>query len=256
MNYYKLDENNNIISKSQDVKDFKHYQDLDELYYYDTPIYYVDNGQVVERTQTELNNLTEDEIVKENFEQIILPILSCDLQTSYGSYGSLGSLCGKATGLLSASGITADDIDEIIYEMRDNADIVNFTNSSNIRYHDNDIINGEKGCIVAIDPTKDVIIETNEICTKIDGSIMNTYYIALVSLAIEYGYQLSDITVKYKKGTGNWLTATPRLKKPFSVFTKIEDTRTGNIKLRLELTAGNNDTSKHFAFISFALIGV
>ena len=191
---------------------------------------------------------TQDEEYRQwIFKKESLSDLSKDFISAYGSYGSLGALIADAKARFSDA--EKDNIDVFLDEFRHSDNIVDYQNcSNNVGYSDADITEQEKGCYYV-----DNIAYDATIITKPISKSFSKYYACLVSTVLECGYKLQDIELKYRKGNGNWLTASPLGKFPYSVFAKIEDEREGDIALKLILKTGN--AVKKPALISFAIVG-
>lgn len=211
----------------------------------------VDNA-ITERIQQEIEATQE---YKDWYvDTYIIPELKPKFLDAYGSYGALGSLIPDAR---TRFGAQARNTIVFADEMRSLDNWVWLEGCTNIEYSDKNLSENEQGFLFVKDPTQDAVIVTYSLANA-DESNYNpeTFVICLVGVILEYGYQISDITLEYRKGNGSWNTATPIGKMPYSVFSEDTFAGTGAIQLRLTLRAGHNDTSKHAGLISFAIVGI
>lgn len=204
-----------------------------------------DNG-----TLTEINIEDEDEYKKWAFSSNILENIKEDYIYAWGAYGGLGTLNATARTFFNDS--ESQNVEEYNYELQTHANSIDFVNSSNIEYYDLKISVVQKGVVAVINESQNVVIETHYLDCPFEK-----FYLNLMTVLFEYGYQPSDFVIKYKREGNAWTTATFRGKKPYSVASLIEDSETTKkIKIRLEVSAGNNLMGKKACLFAFSLVGV
>ena len=205
--------------------------------------------KVVEGQINVINLSQELKFKSWKYEKVLYPIVKDDFLNSYGSFGKLGCLIADAKARLN----NLTGINVFIDEMRSENNEINPSSFDNIEYSGDYLDESEKGFWYVINPEADAVILTK----SLDCSY-NVFYVCLVGVIFEYGYQIQDILLEYRKGNGNWNFAYPEGKKPYSVYSKyskIEISGNENIQLRLTLKTGNNDTNKHAFLVSFAIVG-
>lgn len=238
----------------------KHNQPLDteeEIWGYSNEIYDIkhecglykyianDNG-----TLTEINIENEDDYKKWTFSSNVLDNIKDDYIYAWGAYGGLGVLNSTARTFFDDT--ERLNVEEDNYELQTHANSIDFVNSSNIEYYDLEISVVQKGVVAVKDESQNVVIETHYLDCP-----FSKFYLNLMTVLFEYGYQPSDFVIKYKRENGTWTTATFRGKKPYSVATLIEEATTSEkIKIRLEVSAGNNLMGKKACLFAYSFVGV
>lgn len=254
MYYYKLDTENNIIERTQDVKDYKsNIQLTKDLEYYGVYRYYLDNNTIVERNQAEIDSLLTDEqrfrAQNDTFEKEFLDDAITKWIDAYGTWGSMidGLLIERTNRMIAnLTSRSLNEVDSYVQwrnELREYTDF-NYITIDNFKYSDSFLDQREKGFIYVNDTKNNSAIS---IQTSATGDIIG---IASKGVIAEVGYDVlsGDVVIWGQRGGGNIIPLTPFGKPPLTVlgYLDFRNEPQGNIVIGFELKTNSNVVNKAF----------